>query len=236
MNRDKEWFLKSLEGITLTDDYGNEFNGGYEEGLDAAYELALQLDEQRITQEQAWEVLAPRFSMTAIELEREVLDGFLAMTAEEIEMESYKIKQLADRVKKLHAENEELKAELDETEKVVIPRFVADHIEFCKSENKRLNVALSESPESKMVFEMGVNWEEANEIYARAWLDGYEVEKEKLYQVIIPTKDEGWKYYFLDKDRGINMENNLKYVDSHTEEFIRSVSDDLWSFAVEVAE
>lgn len=126
--------------------------------------------------------------------------------------------------------------QLDESEKVVIPKFVADHIELCKSKNKRLNVALSESPENEMAFEMGVNLEEANEIYARAWLDGYQIEKEKLYQVIIPTKDKLWKYYYLDHDGGINMVDRLKYVESHTEEFIRSVSDDLWQFAMEVAE
>ena len=72
---------------------------------------------------------------------------------------------------------------LDEPEKVVIPQFVADHIKLCKSENKRLNVALSVSPENKMVFEMNLSLEEANEIYARAWLDGYEVKKEKLYYI-----------------------------------------------------
>ena len=65
---------------------------------------------------------------------------------------------------------------------------------------------------------------------------GYEVEKEKMYRVIIPTKDTVWEYYYLDQDGGIDVSNSLKYVDSHTEEFIRSVSDDLWQFAVEVAE
>lgn len=63
---------------------------------------------------------------------------------------------------------------------------------------------------------------------------GYEIEKEKLYQVIIPTKDKLWKYYYLNDDGGINITNKLKYVKSHTEEFIRSVSDDLWQFAEEV--
>lgn len=123
MNRDKEWLLKSLEGITLTDDYGNEFNGGYEEGLDAAYELALQLDEQRITQEQAWEVLAPRFSMSAQDLERQVLDGFIGMMAEEIEMESDRIKELSEGIKRLATENEELKSKFKEPEKEAVPKI-----------------------------------------------------------------------------------------------------------------
>ena len=65
---------------------------------------------------------------------------------------------------------------------------------------------------------------------------GYEVEKEKMYRVIIPTNDTVYKYYYLHRNGGIDMANNFKCVDSHTEEFIRSVSDDLWQFAVEVAE
>lgn len=65
---------------------------------------------------------------------------------------------------------------------------------------------------------------------------GYEVEKEKLYQVIIPRKDAVWDCYYLDHDGGISMTTKSKYVDSHTEEFIRSISDDLWQFAVGVAE
>ena len=62
---------------------------------------------------------------------------------------------------------------------------------------------------------------------------GYEVEK-KLYQVIIPRKDMVWECYYLDRDGRIVVASNSKYADSHTEEFIRSVSDDLWQFAVEV--
>lgn len=69
---------------------------------------------------------------------------------------------------------------LDEPQKVTVPQFVADWIEKCKSEKKRLHEALTYTP-------YGVNGWVSNpknqETFARAWLDGYEVEKEKRYWV-----------------------------------------------------
>ena len=136
--------------------------------------------------------------------------------------------------------------ELDEPERVVIPQFVADHIEFCKSKNKRLNVALSESPENEMAFEMGVNLEEANEIYARAWLDGYEIEKEKLYYTV---DEKGQTLLYKSQERGILRSNGPKletvlkeyeHEDSNmyqlTEKEIKDYDWRYWLFAVEVAE
>lgn len=127
---------------------------------------------------------------------------------------------------------------LEESKKVVIPRFVADWIEEMKQDERPLYNVMS-SLTNKTNHEWAV-WKSANlnfsEIVAQAWLEGYQVEKEKRYQVIIPTKDKLWKYYYLDDDGGINMVDKLESVESHTEEFIRSVSDELWQFAVEVAE
>lgn len=69
---------------------------------------------------------------------------------------------------------------LDEPQKVVVPQFVADWIEKCKAKEKNLFNSLVYTPE-------GVNsWvdnSENQETFARAWLDGYEVEKEKRYMV-----------------------------------------------------
>jgi len=65
---------------------------------------------------------------------------------------------------------------LDEPQKVVVPQFVADWIEKCKAKEKNLFNSLVYTTE-------GVNnWvdnSENQETFARAWLDGYEVEKEK---------------------------------------------------------
>ena len=70
--------------------------------------------------------------------------------------------------------------QLYEPQKVVVPQFVADWIEECKAKRKSLLGALLYTPE-------GVNsWvgnSENQETFARAWFDGYEVEKEKRYLV-----------------------------------------------------
>ena len=76
----------------------------------------------------------------------------------------------------------ELASELDEPQKVTIPQFVADWIEECEEKEKTLLNSLLYTPE-------GVNsWvgnSDNQELFARAWLDGYEVEKEKRYLVKI---------------------------------------------------
>lgn len=73
--------------------------------------------------------------------------------------------------------------QLDEPELPVIPQFVANHIEGSKQMGKRLNVALSESPEAIMSEKMNIAIFETNNIYARAWLDGYTIEKEPQWTV-----------------------------------------------------
>jgi len=64
----------------------------------------------------------------------------------------------------------------------VIPQWVADNIESKKRVGTRLNVAMSEFPEFRLERELDIDEHECNEIYARAWLDGYTVEKEPLYR------------------------------------------------------
>lgn len=74
-----------------------------------------------------------------------------------------------------------------EPEKVIIPQFVADWIEYCKVKKITLAHALyrSEEAENKSVFSWIVEGSDNQEAFARAWLDGYEVEEEKRYVVKI---------------------------------------------------
>lgn len=69
-----------------------------------------------------------------------------------------------------------------ELNKPVIPQFVADWIEECKEKEKTLLNSLLYTP-------VGVNsWvgnSDNQELFARAWLDGYEVEKEPKYTVMV---------------------------------------------------
>ena len=90
---------------------------------------------------------------------------------------------------------EELIKSLDESEKIKIPQFVAEKIEyFKKSGDWDLFQAMDYMFGKKEIKE----WlEDKNnqELFARAWLDGYEVEEEKRYLVKIKAT----KHYF-DKD------------------------------------
>lgn len=72
---------------------------------------------------------------------------------------------------------------LDEPQKVTIPQFVADYIEFKKENDFHIYGAMRviEDHYDKRVPEWF--YEKNIETFARAWLDGYEVEKEKRYLV-----------------------------------------------------
>ena len=73
--------------------------------------------------------------------------------------------------------------QLDEPEKVVVPQFVAEIIEYYKGQNATLYDALREKNFNKQYNEWLMNEQDAYNKAARAWLDGYEVEKEKRYRV-----------------------------------------------------
>lgn len=77
-----------------------------------------------------------------------------------------------------------------EREKVKIPQFVADWIEVCK-ENLAIGLYTAMNPDFMK------QWNKSDELicwikktsnqetFARAWLDGYEVEREKQYKVVM---------------------------------------------------
>lgn len=72
--------------------------------------------------------------------------------------------------------------QLDEPSKVKVPQFVADWIENSKQEKRNLRNALNNGSEKMRLWLLD---QENYDLFARAWLDGYEVEKEKRYLVKI---------------------------------------------------
>ena len=77
---------------------------------------------------------------------------------------------------------------LIEREKVTIPQFVADWIGVCKEHlTSALYLAMTPSflkaNNQSIEFISWIEKKENQELFARAWLDGYEVEKEKRYRV-----------------------------------------------------
>ena len=70
-----------------------------------------------------------------------------------------------------------------ELNQVKVPQFVAEIIEYYKGQNATLYDALREKNFNKQYNEWLMNEQDAYDKVARAWLDGYEVEKEKRYLV-----------------------------------------------------
>ena len=77
-------------------------------------------------------------------------------------------------------------SQLDEPEKVVIPQFVADYIEFQKKNNFHVYGAMRviEDHYDKRVPEWF--YEKNIEKFVLAWIFGYEVGKEKRYRISMP--------------------------------------------------
>ena len=77
----------------------------------------------------------------------------------------------------------ELIQKIDEPEKVKIPEFVADIIEEYKGKNAPIMDIFDEKYSNKRYHNWLMRSLNAYDRAARAWLDGYEVEKEKQYRV-----------------------------------------------------
>ena len=71
--------------------------------------------------------------------------------------------------------------QLDEPKPVKIPQFVADFI----AEQKKLGHTLSYSIDASMSDRVAEWYWDNSELFAQAWIFGYEVEEEKRYTVVI---------------------------------------------------
>lgn len=89
--------------------------------------------------------------------------------------------------------------QLDEPEKVKVPQCVAEIIEYYKRHNATLYDALREKNFNKQYNEWLMNEQDAYNKVARAWLDGYEVDKEKRYTVVMKETKQPLYYNAGDK-------------------------------------
>lgn len=93
---------------------------------------------------------------------------------------------------------------LIEREKVTVPQFVADWIEYAKFEDYHLLGAMDSIAISgrKDLDEWFRGDDDNMDIFARAWLDGYEVKKEKRY--LVKMKSLGTNFSFLNLNKTHN--------------------------------
>lgn len=103
------------------------------------------------------------------------------------------------------------KLDTQEVQNVVIPRYVSTWISHCKAKGLSVvEVFGLKSSTRKNLFkdfpediDKCIYWAEKHQdIFIRAWLDGYEVEKEKLYTVEIPNANEDEYVIVLERERG----------------------------------
>ena len=119
-------------------------------------------------------------------------------------------------------------------DKPFIPQFVVDWIEkqmkFGYEDVFISMTRLRERAPEKVKFWFRNN----SDTYARAWLDGYEVEKEKMYY-IYDKSTKGYLGYNADKTR-LSWYTSQFPNDVFTEQEIKSIDERYWAFAEEVAE
>lgn len=80
-----------------------------------------------------------------------------------------------------------------EREKVKIPSIVAQWIGYAKGWNKGLHYALSNASDEVLEW-LCVDKLKRQELFARAWLDGYTVEEEKKYRITLLNRNDGDLY------------------------------------------
>lgn len=143
--------------------------------------------------------------------------------------------------------------ELDSLEQILVPQYVADWIEWCKRNKVFLLGGFSAIDElgfaicndKKVKSSKASKWATRNqETFAKAWLYGYEVEKEKLYTVEIPNPNE-YKFktvlsklydgkIIIERTSNANWRkhNNFRLTECEIKQFFEWA----WQFAKEVDE
>ena len=124
--------------------------------------------------------------------------------------------------------------QIDEPPKVVVPEFIDSYIRYAKAEGMSLFIAMdnAQNKESEWIIT-------SEETFARAWLDGYKVEQEKLYTVEIAeailtkiTRGCNVQYKMLpSRDVSDVFDNAIYYITRLTEKEIKEADERLWQFA-----
>ncbi|HAC3660222.1 TPA_asm: DUF1642 domain-containing protein [Listeria monocytogenes] len=118
-------------------------------------------------------------------------------------------------------------AKVEEPELVVVPQCVADWIEQKKANGDQLYIAMDKSWES-MNYTVSDWLEEGEDRYnkfARAWLDGYEVEKEPLYYVQLIDHATGYLNVHYDNQKLVGSNDEAsEYKTQFTESEIKAMN------------
>ncbi|WP_225743353.1 DUF1642 domain-containing protein [Marinilactibacillus sp. Marseille-P9653] len=187
-------------------DFRRVFNGA----LELAIEIVDQLDEPEITEEQALNKLAETLPISSEQLSSNIRKlvvhggtvsyGLRVEDAAEMIADNIRLSELEQQIKGVsgmdleQVKDEFVSGKLVVGEKVVVPQFVADWIEEHKEDFSLLWVA-QEISEGLVNLDVD-NWADNNfDSFAKAWLNGYEVEKETRYLMPVPYQKSDQVYY-----------------------------------------
>ena len=107
--------------------------------------------------------------------------------------------------------------QLDEPQPVKVPQFVADWITHSKNIGRSLFGAMSIFEENFEI-KKWMQWAENQETFARAWLDGYEVEKESKYIVKVKATGQCLGKYYINNEI---LSPRFIYTGRHADSFTR---------------
>ena len=114
----------------------------------------------------------------------------------------------------------------DTPEKVVVPKFVAEWLAFKKTNKDSLHVAIDGDwqimpKEMKDWLSIELN----DEVFARAWLDGYTIEPEQLYYIPLPDLEtsDGLQQVLSKRDTYFASRPNEKLKQQFTKEELKHV-------------
>ena len=126
---------------------------------------------------------------------------------------------------------------VQEQQKVVVPAFIDSFIGYAKAEGMSLFIAMdnAQNKESEWIITH-------EDTFARAWLDGYEIEQERLYVVNL-GKIVGLSIYLrkIGKSRHSyrgdwSTTGDIRFAERLTETEIKQKDERLWQFAESVEE
>lgn len=149
--------------------------------------------------------------------------------------------EIADSPNYWFSENIEAVEVIPDREKVTLPRFMDDWMEGCKEHGydlaDTLDEGLNDSP--KEVSKWLCN-RKNQDTFARAWLDGYEVEKEPLYWV---RDKNGYSLLYRDDSEvtkscstSVEYQKKTRGTYTFTEKEIKDYDERFWAFAEPVEE
>ena len=121
-------------------------------------------------------------------------------------------------------------------ELVEVPQFVADYIKLCRDNEESLSSVIYMCERIwKNNIDDAHTWVHNNEEdFIRAWLDGYTVEKEQLYEIRLPLPKNDDNDYALVDVKGYIWEDALPTKYKLTESEVKNIDERYMAFAVKV--